>query len=72
MTLTRRGYEKSGRFECLWSRFAARVGACKHTVYDARFFLSKGYMVECERRFASMHYDLQCNGLPFSFPVKER
>ena len=23
MTLTSRGYEKSGRFECLWSLFAA-------------------------------------------------
>ena len=29
-------------------------------------------MVECERRFVSMHCDLQCNGLSFSFLAEER
>ena len=29
-------------------------------------------MVECERRVASMHCDLQCNGLSFSFLAEER
>ena len=34
--------------------------------------LVEGYMVECERRFASMCSDLQCNALPFSFPMEDR